>query len=221
MARRVVLLAASAAAFAPAALLPRTGSRVAATTGPKMQLSESIPFLEKPPKLDGSLAGDVGFDPMGFSNSYDMNWLREAELKNGRVAMLGVVGLIVPEFFTLPQFTPGVTPYEGVYTVPALGLVQILATCGWLEYKMHGGKMSADNMFEDGRAPGDFGWDPLGLGKKDLETLKLKEVKNGRLAMLAFGGILHQQLLSKTPTLAFEKTKGLTMLDFSKVQPFN
>lgn len=41
-----------------------------------MQLSESIPFLEKPPKLDGSLAGDVGFDPMGFSNSYDMNWLR-------------------------------------------------------------------------------------------------------------------------------------------------
>lgn len=51
-------------------------SSVAATTGPKMQLSESIPFLEKPPKLDGSLAGDVGFDPMGFSNSYDMNWLR-------------------------------------------------------------------------------------------------------------------------------------------------
>ena len=44
------------------------------------------------------------------------------------------------------------------------------------------------------------------------------QVKNGRLAMLAFGGILHQQLLSKTPTLAFEKTKGLTMLDFSKVQ---
>lgn len=45
----------------------------------------------------------------------------------------------------------------GVRQVPALGLVQILATCGWLEYKMHGGKMSADNMFEDGRAPGDFG----------------------------------------------------------------
>lgn len=51
----------------------------------------------------------------------------------------------------------GITNRMGVRQVPALGLVQILATCGWLEYKMHGGKMSADNMFEDGRAPGDFG----------------------------------------------------------------
>ena len=41
------------------------------------------------------------------------------------------------------------------------------------------------------------------MGKKDLKTMQLKEVKNGRLAMLAFGGILHQQLLSKVPTFAF------------------
>ena len=42
-----------------------------------------------------------------------------------------------------------------------------------------------------------------GMGKKDLKTMQLKEVKNGRLAILAFGGILHQQLLSKVPTIAF------------------
>merc|ERR1712216_190434 len=199
---------ASASAFVPAAFLPRTSTRAAKAVGPKMQLSESIPFLEKPPKLDGSLAGDVGFDPMGFSNSYDMNWLREAELKNGRVAMLGVVGLIVPEFFHLPMFTPGVTPYESVYTVPGIGLVQIFLAVGALEFKMHGGKISKDDMFDGGRAPGDFGWDPLGMGKKDLDTMKLKEIKNGRLAMLAFGGILHQQLLSKVPTLAFGLGNG-------------
>ena len=32
--------------------------------------SESVPFLEKPPALDGSMVGDVGFDPLGFSNAW-------------------------------------------------------------------------------------------------------------------------------------------------------
>jgi hypothetical protein len=41
-----------------------------------MQYSEAVPFLEKPPMLDGKMAGDVGFDPLGFSNNYDMKWLR-------------------------------------------------------------------------------------------------------------------------------------------------
>jgi len=30
--------------------------------------SASIPFLLKPVKLDGTLAGDKGFDPLGLSN---------------------------------------------------------------------------------------------------------------------------------------------------------
>jgi len=38
-------------------------------------------------QLDGSMVGDVGFDPLGISNTVnDMKWLRAAELKNGRVA---------------------------------------------------------------------------------------------------------------------------------------
>ena len=31
--------------------------------------SKSIPFLEKPEFLDGSIAGDVGFDPLGFAKT--------------------------------------------------------------------------------------------------------------------------------------------------------
>jgi hypothetical protein len=34
--------------------------------------------------------------------------------------MLGVVGLLAPEFFHLPQFTPGATPYESAFTVSQL-----------------------------------------------------------------------------------------------------
>jgi hypothetical protein len=41
-----------------------------------MQASESVPFLEKPQNLDSSLAGYAGFDPLGFSNNFDVPWLQ-------------------------------------------------------------------------------------------------------------------------------------------------
>ena len=31
--------------------------------------STALPFLAKPAKLDGSLVGDFGFDPLGFTNT--------------------------------------------------------------------------------------------------------------------------------------------------------
>ena len=36
--------------------------------------------------------GNAEFDPIGFSEYYDVKFLREAELKHGRVSMLAVVG---------------------------------------------------------------------------------------------------------------------------------
>lgn len=47
------------------------------------------------------MAGDEGFDPLGLSNindiGIDLYWMREAELKHSRVAMLAVVGLLAQE----------------------------------------------------------------------------------------------------------------------------
>ena len=40
-----------------------------------------------------------GFDPMGFSLAIDIRWLREAELKHGRVAMLATLGWITTVFW--------------------------------------------------------------------------------------------------------------------------
>lgn len=46
------------------------------------QPHRSIPFLLKPKNLDGYV-GDVGFDPLGLAEQFDIRWMREAELKNG------------------------------------------------------------------------------------------------------------------------------------------
>lgn len=58
--------------------------------------------------------------------------------------------------------------------------------------------MTMDNMFEDGHVPGEYGFDPLKLDTKPAgvkEKYQLQEIKNGRLAMSAIGGLVHQSLL--------------------------
>ena len=47
-------------------------------------------------------AGDVGFDPLGISELIDVRWLREAELKHGRVCMLAATGMIVQDVAKFP-----------------------------------------------------------------------------------------------------------------------
>lgn len=43
--------------------------------------------------LDGSLAGDAGFDPVRFAKNKEMLFLfREAEIKHARIAMLAALG---------------------------------------------------------------------------------------------------------------------------------
>merc|ERR1719271_1193513 len=73
-----------------------------------VEKSAAIPFLKKPPALNGSMPGDVGFDPLGFTTTItelggDLNYVREAELMHGRQAMLATVGFVFP---TLVGNTP-------------------------------------------------------------------------------------------------------------------
>ena len=66
------------------------GQRSAA---PQMVKSESLPFMEEPAHLSG-MVGNVGFDPMGLSTPQNIKWMREAELKHGRICMLAWVGRV-------------------------------------------------------------------------------------------------------------------------------
>ena len=69
--------------------------------------SIALPFDKRPDALDGTLAGDYGFDPAGFTNNLppegliggetrSLKWYREAEITHGRVAQLAVVGQLFP-----------------------------------------------------------------------------------------------------------------------------
>jgi hypothetical protein len=159
--------------------------------------SKALPFLTKPGKLDGSMVGDFGFDPLGITDTLQStDYVQAAELKHGRVAMLATVGFVFQQYVHI--LTSEADPFKAV---AALGLgpnLQILSFIGTIELA------TWDKTFKGGDA-GNLGFDPLGQLKgksaKQVEDLKLKEVKNGRLAMVAIIGMFVQNLIFHTPTL--------------------
>lgn len=155
--------------------------------------------------------GDKEFDPLGFSDNYDMKWMREAELKHGRVAMLAVVGTLVQQYVHLPDARYEATnPVDAFFQVGWSPMLQIFLFCGWLESVTHGGKMGMFDMFTDStREPGDLGGGTNRAGANQLKgkspsqvaDMKLKELENGRLAMVAIGGIIHHAIIAGTDSL--------------------
>jgi len=169
--------------------------------------SNALPFLEAPACQSSGLVGsEAGFDPLYLSNFIDVKWMREAELKHGRICMLASVGMIWQELYSIPGY-PGYNPnpVEAVSSVPPEGLLQILATMAYLEIKANGEKYHMRVMFEDpNRKPGNIGFDPLRFGDnpKSRERLEYQELKHGRLAMLAFSGMINQVFITGKPVLA-------------------
>ena len=106
------------------------------------------------------------------------------------------------------NFYGGPTPQ-----IPSEGLLQIFLAVGALDVYLHANSprgpirfaTSIDKSAPERTEPGNFGFDPLGLGSdpEEFKVLQLKEVKHSRLALIAFGGILHQQLITKTGTIAY------------------
>ena len=155
------------------------------------------------------LVGNKGFDPLNCAtNLQTLKQYREAEIKHGRLAMLAAAGWPVSEL---------VQPY----LAKALGQPDLLAAGEKAPSLVNGGLDKVNPLFFMGIIifsatveatalkltrtpdfiPGDLGFDPLSLYtgkdasvKRDLE---LKELNNGRLAMLAITYYALEEFLTK------------------------
>lgn len=180
--------------------VPVSGAR-----GMTMRKSEAMPFAEAPDSLDPDVVGYRGFDPFGLSTVFDQKLMQEAEIKHCRVCMLAVLGLIVPEFFTFPFYHPpagALTASKEMHDffVANGALKQIFLWIGFAEVF---GAFALKETLEGDRPAGYFGLDPLNLANtpEKMAKYRLNELKNGRLAMCAVGGIIHQQFITHEPTI--------------------
>lgn len=171
-----------------------------------------FPGNPPPSYLDGTLAGDYGFDPLGLgSDAAMLKWYVQAELVHSRWAMLGVAGILftslgakaglgIPEWFEAGKVSiENGNAGFGTLLVTEFLLFGWVETKRWWDFKNPGSQ--GDGSFLGltdalkGTANGYPGgiFDPMGFSKgADFAVWKQKEIKNGRLAMVATLGFAAQ-----------------------------
>ena len=155
--------------------------------------------------------GNKGFDPLNCStNISTLRRYREAEIKHGRLAMLGSVGWPLAEIYH--PYISNLMNKENLLTssgkVPSLlngGLDKInpVFFMAIIIFTATLDSTSIAKNYNIDSIPGDLGFDPLNIytknNVKNKSELELKELNNGRLAMLAITYYAISEFITNTP----------------------
>lgn len=158
------------------------------------------PGRDMPAYLESAgLAGTFGFDPAELGKDpASLKRFQEAELIHCRWAMLGTAGALAPEVLGFgnwadaTQWTASPSGHASYFgTENPLNLYTLLAISNVGFVVSEGLRQQETDQAKKTYPGGPF--DPMGMSKgADFEEKKLKEIKNGRLAMVAFAGFLGQ-----------------------------
>jgi hypothetical protein len=199
---------ATASAFAPANVA-RTCTSLNAE-GELLQVKAKVPCFGATP-LGGEpvFIGENYWDKLTteYGSEATGTFIRAAELKHGRSAMLAVTGFAMHKLgITFNNISPheylsvtqnikfadlqAMSPVEAVKMIPAEGLAQIFMAIAAVEiYELthRDGEIKNGMSVAPGLMPGgltgDLGWNPLKI--KVTDRRRLSELQNGRAAMFA------------------------------------
>ena len=153
------------------------------------------PSVSKP-VIVGSTEPFPEFDPLNFAKDESrISYLREAELKHGRLAMVAS---------TLMPITELITNEKSIHNFDKLPTsVQSLIICSMFMAEfasmLRGWKNPYTNPFElkEHYQPGDFGLKiNRNLESEESKDLLNKELNNGRMAMIGAIGMIVQELIT-------------------------
>jgi len=137
------------------------------------------------------------FDPLNIAQYASADWLRKGELSNGRAAMLANVGWFWPKIVGTFDSTDVTTtdPLEAISQADNQWWAQWLALCGIIEGVKYRAELEGKSYTGDGPAAFDWAnqWDKLNASQK--ADMREKELKNGRLAMIAFISYVSAELI--------------------------